>query len=201
MDTREKAYEWACKAESVGIKMLGMNRMNWDVGQAAHGYQGKSVWIGIAEKAYTFDYRGGSVWTSIPGKTGFNSDDWVKCMLPLNKKVRDHMIRKWSTATQRFFIFFFMDVFFFIKYYTFWWAVPETAYVAATLILLAVWLEWIAPLPQETYLCLKDVLFVVKGAKSFVPDDVILVNSSVLKKINRSSSSSFQQIYVSLSSI
>jgi hypothetical protein len=29
---------------------------------------------------------------------------------------------------------------------------------------------------------LKDVLFVVKGTKCFVPDDVILVNSSILKQ-------------------
>ena len=32
------------------------------------------------------------------------------------------------------------------------------------------------------HLCLNDVLFVIKGAKYCVPDDVNLVNSSVLKQ-------------------
>jgi hypothetical protein len=66
----QKVYELKCKADSVGIEMLGINRIKWDVGQAGDGYKGKSVWIRIMDKSYEVRCRAGKGW--IPGRERMN---------------------------------------------------------------------------------------------------------------------------------
>ena len=38
----QKVYELKCKADNVGIEILGINRMKLDVRQTGDGYQGES---------------------------------------------------------------------------------------------------------------------------------------------------------------